>query len=181
MPCRKLNEFERELARCINMFDKEGGSDTPDFILSIFLNDCLKAFNNVIQNRDAFYNAPAREKATDSPEKDKVINSNLTTKDCKGCTNEKPTYQEPEICSSCHEPVIPSYEDLMDKAEENRKKDEHVKELICPFCKGEELVVTDVHGSSELFYYVECLTCGAEGSKCRNAHLAVDTWASLIE
>lgn len=47
--------FEQELAALINKHSKEGGSNTPDFILAAYLSECLKTFNNVVQRRAAWY------------------------------------------------------------------------------------------------------------------------------
>ena len=41
----RFTEFERALTLLINQYSMENGSDTPDFILSRYLVDCLKAYN----------------------------------------------------------------------------------------------------------------------------------------
>jgi hypothetical protein len=46
--------FERDLASLINRYSLENGSDTPDFILAQFLNDCLKAYNQALVARRAW-------------------------------------------------------------------------------------------------------------------------------
>jgi len=39
-------EFERELEQLINRHSEENQSNTPDFILAIYLRGCLNAFNH---------------------------------------------------------------------------------------------------------------------------------------
>jgi hypothetical protein len=47
--------FERDIAHVINRHSKENGSDTPDFILAAYLQNCLNAFNHAVQWRAAWY------------------------------------------------------------------------------------------------------------------------------
>jgi hypothetical protein len=46
----KLN-FQEELENLINRHSKENGSNTPDYILAKYLNDCLDAFNSALQTK----------------------------------------------------------------------------------------------------------------------------------
>jgi len=48
-------KFEKELENLINKYSKENDSDTPDFILARYLNNCLKNFNAVVQERELWY------------------------------------------------------------------------------------------------------------------------------
>lgn len=48
-------DFRGELQSLINKCSQENGSDTPDFILAAYLDDCLKAFNSAVQNRESWY------------------------------------------------------------------------------------------------------------------------------
>lgn len=48
-------DFKDDLAAAINVNSRENGSDTPDFILAEYLNDCLAALNKAIQAREAWY------------------------------------------------------------------------------------------------------------------------------
>lgn len=41
----ETNDFRKELASVINKYSKENGSNTPDFILAEYLEDCLSAFD----------------------------------------------------------------------------------------------------------------------------------------
>lgn len=47
--------FRDDLARTINRWSMENGSDTPDFILADFLQDVLLAFDGAHMNRTAYY------------------------------------------------------------------------------------------------------------------------------
>jgi hypothetical protein len=44
--------FRNELQKLINSLSKENGSDTPDFILAEYLDDCLKAFDKAVSRRE---------------------------------------------------------------------------------------------------------------------------------
>ncbi len=52
---KRSNTFRRELLDLINKHSKENASDTPDFALAAFLVDSLKAFDNAVNHRTAFY------------------------------------------------------------------------------------------------------------------------------
>lgn len=47
--------FEKDLERLINKYSQENGSDTPDFILAKYLNDCLTAWNHAVSWREKWY------------------------------------------------------------------------------------------------------------------------------
>lgn len=47
--------FVDEIRSTINRHSKENGSNTPDFILASFLNDCLKAFDLATKEREKWY------------------------------------------------------------------------------------------------------------------------------
>lgn len=55
IPCNTPSPFRVELARLINRFRYEGGSNTPDFILAGFLGDCLAAWDRASRARDNWY------------------------------------------------------------------------------------------------------------------------------
>ena len=46
------DKFKKELSHLINCHSKENSSDTPDFLLAEYLNDCLNAFDKIIQLRE---------------------------------------------------------------------------------------------------------------------------------
>lgn len=47
--------FYRELTSLLNKYSKENSSNTPDFVLAGYLNGCLSAFNNAVNNREEWY------------------------------------------------------------------------------------------------------------------------------
>ena len=60
--------FRKELEHAINRCSQENGSDTPDFILAAYLEDCLNAFDKATRSRSAWYgheNPIEMETATD--------------------------------------------------------------------------------------------------------------------
>jgi hypothetical protein len=48
--------FEQDLAEVINRHSRESNSNTPDFILATYMNNCLKAFNTASNAREKWYN-----------------------------------------------------------------------------------------------------------------------------
>jgi len=47
--------FVAELTGLLNKYNKENGSNTPDFILAIYLHSCLLAFNVTSAAREGWY------------------------------------------------------------------------------------------------------------------------------
>lgn len=47
--------FEERLSHLLNEFSKENASDTPDFVLANYLEQCLTAFNLATHRREQFY------------------------------------------------------------------------------------------------------------------------------
>lgn len=47
--------FRSEVEHLINRHSKENGSDTPDFILAEYLDDCLRAFDKAVVRRTDWY------------------------------------------------------------------------------------------------------------------------------
>lgn len=47
--------FRDSLRELINSHSKENGSNTPDFILAHYLDDCLTAFDSAMRSREAWY------------------------------------------------------------------------------------------------------------------------------
>jgi hypothetical protein len=58
-----MDTFERELTSLINSYSEENESNTPDFILASYMNNCLKAFNEATNMREKWY---GREKNNES-------------------------------------------------------------------------------------------------------------------
>jgi hypothetical protein len=54
------SEFEESLREVINRYSKENASNTPDFILAQYLNSCLDAFNQTVQQRETWYGRDPR-------------------------------------------------------------------------------------------------------------------------
>ena len=50
-PNEQPESFEKKLSNLINCYSLERGSDTPDFILAQYLNDCLQAYNKAVSQR----------------------------------------------------------------------------------------------------------------------------------
>lgn len=50
-----MNNFQQELTQLINKYSKENESNTPDFILAEYLNNCLAVFNITSKARENFY------------------------------------------------------------------------------------------------------------------------------
>lgn len=47
--------FEKELSDLLNKHCKENGSNTPDYILAEYLNNCLKNFEETSKTREAWF------------------------------------------------------------------------------------------------------------------------------
>ena len=50
-----MNTFVKELEELVNRHSQENGSDTPDFILAGYLQDCLEAWNRATKWREKWY------------------------------------------------------------------------------------------------------------------------------
>jgi len=53
--------FRAELEDLINQHSKEGGSDTPDFILADYMADCLDAYDKAVTRRTEWHRPEAKE------------------------------------------------------------------------------------------------------------------------
>lgn len=53
-------EFSKELQSLINRYSKENNSNTPDFILAGYIENCLISWNVATQQREAFYGRDPR-------------------------------------------------------------------------------------------------------------------------
>lgn len=67
----KQKSFQEELCSLINYHSRENGSDTPDFLLAEYLNDCLAVFDRVTRKRTEWY----------SPEKENTAGLNEPVRD----------------------------------------------------------------------------------------------------
>lgn len=50
-----MTDFEKDIQKMINRHSMENASNTPDYILAMYLENCLKAFNEATQQRETFY------------------------------------------------------------------------------------------------------------------------------
>ncbi|MHA2064470.1 MAG: hypothetical protein ACXABY_08830 [Candidatus Thorarchaeota archaeon] len=50
-----MTAFRKELESLINAHSKENGSNTPDYILAGYLEDCLIAFDRAVFMRELWY------------------------------------------------------------------------------------------------------------------------------
>lgn len=50
-----MSKFRKELEVLINQNSLENGSNTPDFILAEYLENCLKAFDYAVSQRTSWY------------------------------------------------------------------------------------------------------------------------------
>lgn len=48
-------DFRKALEQLLNIYSKENGSNTPDFILAEYMNDCLTAFDRTVIARAKWY------------------------------------------------------------------------------------------------------------------------------
>ena len=55
MKNEKKDKLIQELRALLNRLSIENESDTPDFVLSVYLFDCLNAFKKATRKRDQFY------------------------------------------------------------------------------------------------------------------------------
>lgn len=59
------DRFRERIEEVINVFSLEDGSDTPDYVLSAYLVDCLKAYDRALQRRDKHYGHDVDSKPKD--------------------------------------------------------------------------------------------------------------------
>jgi len=57
-----------DIQSAINYHSAENASNTPDFILAHFLNNCLAAFNQATQQRETYYDRDSRPSQPATPE-----------------------------------------------------------------------------------------------------------------
>lgn len=53
-----MNDFRDELSNIINRYSRENGSNTPDFILAAYLDNCLAAFDLAVRTREEWLVEP---------------------------------------------------------------------------------------------------------------------------
>ena len=60
-----MSEFRRNIEAALNRNSAEKGSDTPDYILARFIEECLLAFDQAVRDRDEWHDFRPWEKETD--------------------------------------------------------------------------------------------------------------------
>lgn len=58
-------EFITELEQLINRHSKDKDCNTPDYVLSVYLNGCLENFKTVVNARDEWGKPPINEKVNE--------------------------------------------------------------------------------------------------------------------
>jgi hypothetical protein len=53
-----MRSFREEIEHVINCHSKENGSNTPDFVLAQYLEDCLAAYDRALVERERWYGRP---------------------------------------------------------------------------------------------------------------------------
>lgn len=66
-----MSNFEQEISSIINKYSLENVSNTPDFILARYLNNCLDAFNSATKTRSKWYGTEEKENRVLSAEHEK--------------------------------------------------------------------------------------------------------------
>ena len=61
--------FRTKLTKLINQCSMENASNTPDFILANYIENCLTAFTEAIQQRETWYGRDATPSFTDTHKK----------------------------------------------------------------------------------------------------------------
>lgn len=61
-----ITPFQHELQELINRHSMEGKSNTPDFILALYLRDCLELFSRTVTARDNWYGLEAQSGAKET-------------------------------------------------------------------------------------------------------------------
>jgi len=55
-----MESFDSQLRSLLNQFSQENNSDTPDYILANYLQDCLNAYNRAVQLREKWHGREVR-------------------------------------------------------------------------------------------------------------------------
>ena len=63
----KVTSLREDIQAAINQHSAENTSNTPDFILAQYLEQCLAAFDTAVQQRETWYGRDARPTETGSP------------------------------------------------------------------------------------------------------------------
>lgn len=66
-----MKTLQDEVASVLNRYSAENASNTPDFILAMFLLSCLDAWNTGVQQRETWYGRNAAPSAPVAPREEK--------------------------------------------------------------------------------------------------------------
>lgn len=61
---KKASQFKKDLTNLINVYSRENKSNTPDFILAEYMEECLLTFERIIVNRDKWHDFESYSKCT---------------------------------------------------------------------------------------------------------------------
>lgn len=61
-----MGNFENSLRNLINSYNKENESNTPDFILSRYIEECLAAFTKATNERERWFGRLAADEDEDT-------------------------------------------------------------------------------------------------------------------
>jgi hypothetical protein len=56
-----MTNLYEELTKILNMFSIENESNTPDYILALYMLACLRAFNDAVNERTSWYKNESEE------------------------------------------------------------------------------------------------------------------------
>lgn len=86
------NDLQSEIARALNGFSAENGSNTPDFILAQYLLSCLAAFNEASRARETWYGTELRigGGSVRSPVTGEALDGETTTNQTAKADHEQP-------------------------------------------------------------------------------------------
>lgn len=65
-----MSDFEQRLRDLLNSHSMECASNTPDYILAMYLSSCLAAFNTAVQQRETWHGRDARPSLSWHPSHD---------------------------------------------------------------------------------------------------------------
>ena len=60
MPTSSQKTLQEDIAAVLNRHSVENASNTPDFILAMYLLNCLAAFDEAVQQRETWYGRDSR-------------------------------------------------------------------------------------------------------------------------
>jgi len=118
----KMSKFIDELGCLINKHSMENSSNTPDFILAQFINNCLDAFNAAVQQRETWYGRDARPSCSDNLPHDGLA---MEVKHCGICNDKGYRWgDKTKICVCQGKPEV-SVDEIMFMMSDSKYYDEY--------------------------------------------------------